>query len=155
VTARAHEAFKRISKDTRASDDEKNEARKMWENVRKGDKKRHTQQRRQAEGLMQQAGLGDHRGPCGIEELQQMHEQLLGYKINVISTEIMFAYAYSEGVGKDLNILHHNNHYMVITTLPGFFESSYYCQICRKGYTRKRSHVGCGHRYVGRQGTTL
>jgi hypothetical protein len=81
-----------------------------------------------------------------------MHDQMQGYKINVISSEIMFAYSYSQGVGRELSLLHHNNHFMVITTLPGFFESSYYCGVCKKGYTRKRSHVGCGHRYCNING---
>jgi hypothetical protein len=81
-----------------------------------------------------------------------MHQQIQGYKINVISSEIMFAYSYSQGEGPELNLLHHNNHFMVITTLPGFFEWSFYCSVCKKGYTRKRSHVMCGHRYIGRQG---
>jgi hypothetical protein len=61
----------------------------------------------------------------------------------------MFAYSYSKGEGPELNLLHHNNHYMVITTLPGFFECAFYCGVCKKGYSRKRSHVMCGHRLVG------
>jgi hypothetical protein len=81
-----------------------------------------------------------------------MHDQMQGYKINVISSEIMFAYSYSQGVGRELSLLHHNNHFMVITTLPGFFECSFYCGVCKKGYTRKRSHVGCGHRYCNING---
>ena len=35
----------------------------------------------------------------------------------------------------------HNNHYDVITKMPGFFARSYYCHTCKKAYSNYENHV--------------
>uniref|UniRef100_A0A915JGN9 C2H2-type domain-containing protein n=1 Tax=Romanomermis culicivorax TaxID=13658 RepID=A0A915JGN9_ROMCU len=39
-----------------------------------------------------------------------------------------------------LNIYHHNNHYSVITKMPGFFDRSYFCPHCDIAYSNKGNH---------------
>ena len=34
----------------------------------------------------------------------------------------------------------HNNHYDVITKMPGFFASVYYCHTCKKAYNNHEDH---------------
>ncbi len=65
VTARAH---------IHRNDDGAGKGRSWsrWETIRKGDKDRHTAQKEEARQLMQEAGLTDHHGPCGIPELQKL-----------------------------------------------------------------------------------
>ena len=55
---------------------------------------------------------------------------------------------YDEGAGPTINLLLHDDHYTVITTLPGFFEQAYYCVACQRPYNNKRQHVLCGEKLV-------
>jgi hypothetical protein len=41
---------------------------------------------------------------------------------------------------KRIYLYMHNNHYDVITKMPGFFARSYYCHKCKKGYNNREDH---------------
>ena len=75
-------------------------------------------------------------GPCGIEEAKQFQTYLAEYQINIVSKEYNNKIIYS-GPEKDKKIYlyMHNNHYDVITKMPGVFARAYYCHECKKAYS--------------------
>jgi hypothetical protein len=139
VTAIAH--FKHI--DDRASV----ELRRRFEEMKKGDRDRRTAQRTEARRLMERAGLTDHQGACGIPELEAMQAVEPLYRIRVFSRDALDTIVY-EGrpIGRPINLYHHDNHFDVITSVPAFVDSSYFCDYCNKGYSRRDQHTTCGHR---------
>jgi len=58
-----------------------------WESMRKGDMARHTAQRLQAKILMKQAGLANHKGPCGIPELEKLQAVMNDYQIKIFDKD--------------------------------------------------------------------
>ena len=140
-------------------------AQRLYRTVLNGDKNRFTRQRNMARDLMIEGGLGDHVGPCSLDELHILHatSTLRQYHITVginsfylslissfqvFSSEYNLLRVYDEGSGTDIHLLHHNNHYSIVTTLPGFFGRSYYCVVCKQGYNNKRQHAKCGRKLV-------
>ena len=81
-------------------------------------------------------------GPCGIEEAKQFQAYLTEYQINIVSKEYNNKIIYS-GPDKDKKIYlyMHNNHYDVITKMPGFFARAYYCHECKKAYNNVETHL--------------
>ena len=112
-----------------------------WETIRKGDKQRHTLQKRLALQLMEMAGLTGHTGPCRIEELQKLQGALPGYQIKVYDRDLINGLAFKGPVEeKVLHLYLHDNHYDAIMSMPGFVNNSYYCDLCEKGYKQKEEH---------------
>ena len=81
-------------------------------------------------------------GPCGIEQAKLFQAYLTEYQINIVSKEYNNNIIYA-GPEKDKKIYlyMHNNHYGVITKMPGFFARSYYCHTCQKAYDHLEDHV--------------
>ena len=81
-------------------------------------------------------------GPCGIEEAKQFQAYLTEYQINIVSKEYGDNIIYN-GPNKDKRIYlyMHNNHYDVITKMPGFFARAYYCHECKKAYSNWENHL--------------
>ena len=81
-------------------------------------------------------------GPCGIEQAKQFQAYLTEYQINIVSKEYENKIIYA-GPEKDKKIYlyMHNNHYDVITKMPGFFARNYYCHACKKVYDHLENHV--------------
>ena len=81
-------------------------------------------------------------GPCGIEEAKRFQVYLTEYQINIVSKEYNNKIIYS-GPDKDKKIYlyMHNNHYDVITKMPGFFARNYYCHECKKAYNNLENHL--------------
>ena len=82
-------------------------------------------------GLIQRAGVGE--GPCGVDELKEfqkvIEEQIIVY---FSDGSVMF-----QGEGdyeEKVTLLFSNNHYDVITSVPGFFRKKNVCQRCNKTY---------------------
>ena len=104
--------------------------------IRKSDRPLQT---RMARELHQNANVP--LGPCGIEQAKQFQAYLSEYQISIVSKEygdnIMYA-----GPEKDKRIYlyMHNNHYDVITKMPGFFARNYYCHTCKKAYEHLEEH---------------
>ena len=101
---------------------------------------RGTMQTRMAQELQTNAGVP--LDPCGIEEAKRFQSYLTEYQINIVSKEYEDKIIYA-GPDKDKRIYlyMHNNHYDVITKMPGFFARVYYCHTCKKTYDHYENHM--------------
>ncbi len=84
-------------------------------------------------------------GPCGISEVKQFQKYLPEYKINIVSMDhgnsIIYPECPIDAETKRIYLYLHNNHYDVITTMPGFLNRSYFCHRCRKSYNNAVEHL--------------
>ena len=84
-------------------------------------------------------------GPCGLPEVELFQKYLTNYEINIVSTahnsSIIYPPKPTIGNTTPLYLHLHENHYDVITTMPGFLGSSYFCHACRRPYDHKLSHL--------------
>ena len=84
-------------------------------------------------------------GPCGIPEVELFQKYLTKYEINIFSTahdcSIIYPVKPSTSNAKPIYLHLHDNHYDVITAMPGFLSSSYFCHKCRKSYSNKHAHL--------------
>ncbi|KAI8493257.1 hypothetical protein Bbelb_292610 [Branchiostoma belcheri] len=92
-----------------------------------------------AEELYESAGVA--KGPCGIPELQKFQELLSYYQIIVVSAKELNRVVF-KGPSKEKRLLLYliRGHYHVITSLPAFFERSYYCYDCNRDYNDRKKH---------------
>ena len=83
-------------------------------------------------------------GPCGIEEVKLFQKHLTSYEINIISgnhdNTIIYPSEHSDNV-TPIYLYLHDNHYDIITSMPGFLSRVYYCHKCKKGYSNKFDHL--------------
>ena len=83
-------------------------------------------------------------GPCGIEEVKLFQKHLASYEINIISgnhdNTIIYPSEHSDNV-TPIYLYLHDNHYDIITSMPGFLSRVYFCHKCRKGYSNKFDHL--------------
>ena len=79
-------------------------------------------------------------GLCGIYQAKHFQAYLTNYQINIVSKEYGNKFIYG-GPEKDKRIYlyMHNNHYDVITKMPGFF-TCYYCHVCKKADEHQEEH---------------
>ena len=85
-------------------------------------------------------------GPCGIDEVKLFQNYLVNYQIIVVSAIHNNSIIYPpQPPGTDekpiISLYYHNNHFDVITTLPGFLSRGYFCQRCHKAYDHTSDHV--------------
>ena len=85
-------------------------------------------------------------GPCGIPEVKMFQKYLTGYEINIVSGNHNNSIIYPPTPSTNNNVTPiylylHDNHYDVITTMPGFLSRSYFCHTCRKTYNNKLGHL--------------
>ena len=85
-------------------------------------------------------------GPCGIEEVKLFQNYLVNYQIIVVSGMHNNSIIYPpEPPGTDdkpiISLYYHNNHFDVITKLPGFLRRSYFCHRCHKAYDHTVDHL--------------
>ena len=91
-------------------------------------------------------------GPCGLEEVAKFQRYLdttrhyrIRYQIYIISADHANARIYPPTPPTTektpINLYLHNNHYDVITKMPGFLNSVYYCYRCDKTYSNKFDHL--------------
>ena len=82
-------------------------------------------------------------GPCGYDALTAFSQapSLTGYQILLVDAHRYYHITtFGAPQDKQLNLLHHQGHYDVITRLPGFFGSSYVCAHCWKPYDHEGRH---------------
>ena len=83
-------------------------------------------------------------GPCGIEEVKLFQKHLTSYEINIISgnhdNAIIYPSEHSNNV-TPIYLYLHDNHYDIVTSMPGFLNRAYFCHKCRKGYSNKFDHL--------------
>ena len=85
-------------------------------------------------------------GPCGIPEVELFQKYLTNYEINIVSGNHDSAIIYPVKPSTNSNVTPiylylHNNHYDVITSMPGFLSQSYFCHTCRQSYPYKFDHL--------------
>jgi len=112
-----------------------------FKNICKPDGPKLKMQKNAAKVLMEQAGLENHKGGCGIPELEKLQQSLPDYKIRVFGSMTPGSMIYSGlPAASIINLYNHNNHYDVITKLPAFFNNSYYCDTCHTSYSNRDQH---------------
>ncbi|KAG5864600.1 hypothetical protein JTB14_000170 [Gonioctena quinquepunctata] len=89
---------------------------------------------------MQVAGVSIPEDGAGIPELQQFQKHM-NYKIIEYGSKGRNVIFEGDGVGPSLNLLHHERHYNVITSLTAAFCCIYYCEDCHVPYPSKEQHV--------------
>ena len=85
-------------------------------------------------------------GPCGLNEVALFQRYLTNYQIIVVSGDHNNSIIYPpKPTGTDekstLSLYLHDNHFDVITTLPGFLCRSYFCVRCHKAYDHTTDHL--------------
>ena len=91
-------------------------------------------------------------GPCGLNEVELFQQYLTNYQIIVVSGDHDNSIIYppqSPGIDEKptISLYFQNNHFDVITTLPGFVNRSYFCHRCHKAYSNTTDHLcpsACG-----------
>ena len=112
-----------------------------WEAIPKADQNRYTLQKRLMQELMEEAGLKDHTGGCGIPELKKFEVVLFGYQIKVFDREKTNKLLFQRPQAQKIFHLYLNNrHYDVNRKMPAFVNKSYYCDVCNMGYSNKEVH---------------
>ena len=85
-------------------------------------------------------------GPCGIEEVKLFQNYLSNYQIIIVSgthnNSIIYPPKPPDIDEKPIISLYlHDNHFDVITKLPGFLNRSYFCNRCHKCYSNTTDHL--------------
>ena len=91
-------------------------------------------------------------GPCSYDALTSFSQapSLRGYQILLVDAHRSFHITtFGAPQDKQLILLHHQNHYDVITKLPGFFGSSYVCAHCWKPYDHEDHHRCTKQKHCG------
>ena len=101
-------------------------------------------QRQRALALHQAANVP--LGPCGIDEVKLFQDYLINYQIIVVSGTHNNSIIYPpQPPGTDekpsISLYYHNNHFDVITKLPGFLSRNYFCYRCHKAYDHTTDHI--------------
>ena len=86
-------------------------------------------------------------GPCGLEEVDLFQHYLVNHQIIVVSGDQDNAIIYpreppaNPNPEKSIYLYYQANHFDVITKLPGFLNTSYFCHLCHKGYDHTTDHL--------------
>ena len=86
-------------------------------------------------------------GPCGLKEVDLFQHYLTNYQIIVVSGDQDNAIIYprqppaSPNPEKSIYLYYQANHFDVITKLPGFLNTNYFCHACHKGYDVTTDHL--------------
>ena len=89
-------------------------------------------------------------GPCGLEELKKFQQALPDYRIVVVNVKENHRCISFAEEGKPILALEYNDgHFNVITSLKGYFRTSYFCPTCLKGYQDQTLHNCQGRTCIG------
>ena len=86
-------------------------------------------------------------GPCGLKEVDLFQHHLVNYQIIVVSGDQDNAIIYppqppvNPNPEKSIYLYYQANHFDVITKLPGFLNTNYFCHQCHKGYDHTTDHL--------------
>ena len=84
-------------------------------------------------------------GPCGIPEVEMFQNHLTNYEINIVSADhdnsIIYPPKPTTSKAKPIYLYLHGGHYDVITSMPGFLSSAYFCHKCRCAYSNTLGHL--------------
>ena len=128
-------------------------ARALAVSIARIEKDRRYKQIKEARGNIQtQRALDLHRAanvpflPCGIDEVKLFQHYLVQYQIIVVSGDQDNAIIYppqppaNPNPEKSIYLYYQDNHFDVITTLPGFLNTNYFCHRCHKAYDHTTDH---------------
>ena len=85
-------------------------------------------------------------GPCGIDKVKLFQHYLVQYQIIVVSGDQDNAIIYppeppaNPNPEKSIYLYYQANHFDVITKLPGFLNTNYFCHVCHKAYDHTTDH---------------
>ena len=84
--------------------------------------------------------------PCGMDEVKLFQQHLTNYQIIIVSGDHNNSIIYPpEPPGTDqkptISLYYHNNHFDVITSLPGFLNKNYFCHKCHRSYDHDSDHI--------------
>ena len=86
-------------------------------------------------------------GPCGLNKVDLFQHYLVNYQIIVVSGDQNNTIIYppqprtNPNPEKSIYLYYQANHFDVITSLPGFLNTSYFCHQCHKGYDHTTDHL--------------
>ena len=84
-------------------------------------------------------------GPCGLSEVDLFQKYLTNYEITIVSgnhnDSIIYPSKPSNNNVTPIYLYLHDNHYDVITSMPGFLTTSYFCHKCHKTYDHTSDHL--------------
>ena len=86
-------------------------------------------------------------GPCGLKEVDLFQHYLVNYQIIVVSGDQGNTIIYppqpptNPNPEKSIYLYYQANHFDVITKLPGFLNTTYFCHTCHKGYDHTTDHL--------------
>ena len=86
-------------------------------------------------------------GPCGLNKVDLFQHHLVNYQIFVVSGDQNNTIIYppepptNPNPEKSIYLYYQANHFDVITKLPGFLNTGYYCHTCHKGYDHTTDHL--------------
>ena len=86
-------------------------------------------------------------GPCGLKEVDLFQQHLTNYQIIVVSGDQNNTIIYppkppaNPNPEKSIYLYYQANHFDVITKLPGFLNTNYFCHVCHKGYDHTTDHL--------------
>ena len=86
-------------------------------------------------------------GPCGLKEVDLFQQHLTNYQIIVVSGDQNNTIIYppkppaNPNPEKSIYLYYQDNHFDVITKLPGFLNTNYFCHACHKGYDHTADHL--------------
>ena len=82
-------------------------------------------------------------GPCGLDEVKLFQKYLTNYEITILSGDHgdSIIYPPEPGDKQPIYLYLHNKHFDVITSIPGFLSTSYFCHKCRKTYSNTTDHL--------------
>ena len=86
-------------------------------------------------------------GSCGLKEVDLFQHYLVNYPIIVVSGDQDNTIIYpprpraNPNPEKSIYLYYQANHFDVITKLPGFLNTSYFCHACHKGYDVTTDHM--------------
>ena len=77
-------------------------------------------------------------GPCGLDHIRLFEIIVNDYQFVILSAEHGHAVVHKGPPSeKQFMLFMHDGHFDVITKLPGFFDSSYFCLKCERPILRK------------------
>ena len=85
--------------------------------------------------------------PCGLKEVDLFQQHLTQYQIIVVSGDQNNTIIYppkppaNPNPEKSIYLYYQANHFDVITKLPGFLNTNYFCHACHKGYDHTTDHL--------------
>ena len=86
-------------------------------------------------------------GPCGLNEVELFQRYLVNYQIIVVSGDQNNSIIYpgqppaNPNPEKSIYLYYQANHFDVITSLPGFLNTNYFCHLCHKAYDHTTDHL--------------